>query len=511
MTTYGHYINGTFTAPQGTLFTSKNPAYRPQELGTFGHATPEEVDAAIKAAKAAQHSWWRDFSEPQRANIITRFSQLIGYEKGWTPAQTADDTSLTGIANIVTKECGKVLTEGRADVIEARHMCECIASHGRQEKGQELPSEIPGKRMYRMQVPKGVIACITPWNFPFAIPMWQIMPSLLRGNTVVLKPSEETPLCGYKVAEIAHQAGFPPGVLNVIHGDGRTGNAMVAHPDIDAIIFTGSYGVARMIREKILDQPYKTLATETGGKNSMLIFNDADPQSAAEAVGISMLRTTGQRCVTASRVLVERGIYDRFVPLLRDFVASKKTGDSFVHNSVYYGPVINQKGLDKILFYNDLSKKEGANILLEGKQLTGGDYDHGFFITPHLYEMPAEAQKTSRCLNEEVFGPHLAILPFDGLEDGIALANNTPFGLAMAAWTDNRVYIKEMKERLRAGMVYFNLPSIGAEVQGPFGGMKMSGHGHPSGEDTLDFVVHKVARTENFGKGIVMAQGLSTK
>jgi aldehyde dehydrogenase (NAD+) len=273
-----------------TRFESRNPADTREVIGTAPCSNASDVDAAVRAAREA-YPMWRAMSRVKRGELIDNLAQLIKRD-------------LNALSELVTRECGKPINEGRADVVEALHMTQYVAGMARMPHGEIIDSEIAEKDAYILRKPKGVVACITPWNFPVAIPLWTILPSLLEGNTVVFKPSEDTPICGHALAELFVEAGFPAGVFNVIHGAGEdAGDPLVHHPEVDVVVFTGSYAVGRYIIEECAKQ-HKFAAVEMGGKNAVIVLDDANMEIALNAAILSAFKTSGQRCVSSNRIII---------------------------------------------------------------------------------------------------------------------------------------------------------------------------------------------------------------
>ncbi len=487
-------INGKWQSSSST-FQSTNPADSRDIIGTAPLATAEDVNTAVMAAKNAYHSW-KDLSWVNRAEIIDRFCELMKRD-------------LDDLSQLITRECGKPFNEGRADAVEALHMAQYVTGLGRLPIGQVISSEVPAKDAYILRKPKGVIACITPWNFPVAIPLWVVLPSVLAGNTVILKPSEETPICGHRLAELFHEAGFPPGVINVIQGNGETtGDTLVKHPDVAAILFTGSRTVGKYIQQVAAKENHKFVVTEMGGKNACIILEDANMDIAVNAALLSGYKTSGQRCVTSGRIIVDKKIEKEFTKRLTEQVKKIKVGNG-MSDGVFMGPLINKEGVEKWKKHRDMAIKEGAEVLVDGKELTDGEYAHGNFVEPFLYRF--EYRPDTFCLREEAFSPHVAIIPVDGMEEAVKVYNDTEYGLSMAVITEDYRKWRWVRDHADYGLGYVNLPSIGAEVHLPFGGVKSSGNGHPGAESILEFVTHRIAFTVNHSEEIIMAQGLSTK
>ncbi len=486
-----NYINGAFVSGvSGNRFESRNPAHFNEVLGTFPLSSERDVNNAVDAAKTA-YDGWRRLSRIKRGEYFDEFVQLLkkNHEE---------------ISRLVSKECGKGIIEGRADVTEGIHMVQYTFGTVRMPHGDVVDSEIPEKDSFMRRKPKGVVAAITPWNFPFAIPLWLICPSVVEGNTVVLKPSRETACTANAIAEYAHKAGFPSGVINVVHGG--CGDLLVRHPDTRVVLFVGSCDVGSEIKKIVAGFHDKMSACEMGGKNALIVLDDANLDIAVNAAIISAFKTSGQRCTSASRLIVHEKVLAEFERRFVETTKKIKIGDP-LDESVFMGPVINEAATEKIARYNDLAKKEGAEVLLDGGRLTGSEYKKGFFMSPFVYRM--ENNPKSRVLHEEVFGPHVAVIPVKDIDEAIAVHNDTDYGLACAVITEDFRKVKRIRDDCEYGLGYVNLPTIGAEVHLPFGGVKKSGTGLPSASTLIDVVTHRTAWTINHGKEIKMAQGLT--
>jgi aldehyde dehydrogenase (NAD+) len=488
-----NYINGQWL-DCGETFESVNPADTTQVLGVLPQTPADMVGEAVKAARAAYDDW-RSLSWVTRAEYIDNLAQLI----------KRDTDKLT---TLVTQECGKPKNEGYADVIEALHMAQYMAGKGREPIGLCISSEIAAKDAYILRKPKGVVGVITPWNFPVAIPLWGCLPALLAGNTVVLKPSEETPVCGHELAKLFEEAGFPAGVINIVHGDGAvTGNAIATNPDVNVMLFTGSRAVGKKLQQAAAMELHKFVATEMGGKNATIILDDANLDIAVNAAVLGAFKTSGQRCVTSGRMIVDKKIEAEFTKRYIEQVKNIVVGDG-LKDGVFMGPLINQKGVDKWNHHNKMAQEEGAQVLVHGTELTGPDHANGTFVSPFVYRFDSY-KKDTYCLREEAFSPHVAIIPVDGIDEAIEVYNDTDYGLAMAVITENYRNWRYVRDKAEYGLGYVNLPSIGAEVHLPFGGVKSSGNGNPAAEGALDAVTHRVAFTVNHSEKIELAQGLS--
>ena len=483
------FLGGEWSPPRDE-FASTSPADLTQVVGRFPNATAAEAGQAVEAARAAFPAWRRT-SRIHRAECFDRLAQLIARETD-------------ALATLMARECGKTITECRAEVVEGLHMVQYVFGTGRMPVGEILASEIPEKDTFSRRKPWGVVAVITPWNFPFAVPLWMLGPSLLEGNTAVFKPSEDTPAVGQRIVELFAEAGFPAGTINLVHGDGSVGEALVKNPGVNVVLFTGSYEVGKRIQVVSAELPDRLVAAEMGGKSAVIVCEDARFDLAVAAGVISAFKTTGQRCVSASRVLVHESMVDRYSKAFVDAVKRLRFGDP-LDASNFAGPVIHKQSVEKVLGYNQLAKKEGVEVLLDGG--AGTDRGNGCYLSPFVYR--TEAKPELRCIREEVFGPHLAIIPFRDDEDAARINNATEYGLSMAVITESYRRMRFFRDECDYGMGYVNLPCIGAEVHLPFGGVKKSGNGHPSAAGLVEAVTHKTAWTVNHGTEIKMAQGLT--
>jgi aldehyde dehydrogenase (NAD+) len=491
-----NFIDGRWVDSRtGETFESRNPANRDEVLGTFPLSNAQDVDEAVRAARKAYPAW-REMSRIKRGEIFDQFVQLVRKDH-------------EELSRLMARECGKAINESRADVTEGIHMAQYVFGAARMPAGDVLASEIAEKDAYMLRHPKGVVAAITPWNFPFAIPLWLLGPSLVEGNTVVFKPSEDTPLLGHKVVEYLERAGIPAGVLNLVQGDGeRAGRPLTSHPGVDVVAFTGSYEVGSEIRRVCAESPHKFAVCEMGGKNAVIVFEDADFSIALNAAVLSAYKTTGQRCVSSGKLIVHEAIYAKFCEEFVKLSGRVTVGDP-LDEKTFMGPLINEGGRKKMEFYNDLARKEGGRVLLEGGPLTGKEYGRGQFVSPFVYQM--DYSPKSRVLREEVFAPNVAIVPFRSNEEAIKIYNDTDYGLALAVITEDYRKARRVREECDYGLGYVNLPSIGAEVHLPFGGVKRSGTGMPSASALIDAVTHKTAWTVNHAREIKMAQGLKAR
>jgi alpha-ketoglutaric semialdehyde dehydrogenase len=456
----GNHIGGRrVEGRSGSTFEDRNPAHNQELLAVLPRSGAEDVDAAVHVAATAQEQW-RKTPWPARGEIILRTARLLEERK-------------EELARLMTREMGKVLTEARGDVQEGIDMGKFIAAEGRRPFGETVPSELRHKWAMTMRQPLGVVGIITPWNFPLAIPTWKIFPALLAGNAVVFKPAEDTPLCGLRLVETLEEAGLPAGVVNVVFGDREAGEALVRHPGVAGISFTGSVDVGRRVNE-LCGAQLKRCSLELGGKNAIVVMADADVELAVEGALWGAFGTSGQRCTASSRLIVQRDVLGEFTDGLLARTRNLRLGDG-LDEDVQVGPVINEKQLRRVHGYTEVGVAEGAHVLLGGNIARTGSLAEGWFYTPTVF---GDVRAGMRIEQEEIFGPSTAIIPVDSLDEALAVANDTNYGLSLALYTNDLATGFQAIEELQAGIVYVNAPTIGAEIQLPFGGTKSTGNGH---------------------------------
>jgi len=462
---YKNYVGGRWIKPaNGATLENRNPADTRDVVGVFPASTAEDVDAAVNAAREAFPKW-RATPAPKRAEILYRLGQILIERK----EQFAQD---------MTREMGKVLKEARGDVQEAIDMTFYAAGEGRRLHGYTTPSELPDKMAMCARQPVGVCALITPWNFPMAIPSWKMMPALVCGNTLVIKPAEDTPLSTFNLVKAAEEAGLPAGVINIVTGVGeKAGAPLTTHPGVRLISFTGSTETGRVVAENAA-RTDKICSLEMGGKNVMMVMEDADLDLAAEGAVWGAFGTTGQRCTAASRVVVHKRVYKKFVDKLTDRAKPLRIGNG-LNKNVEVGPVINEDAVEKILYYIGVGKNEdGATLHLGGARLDKGEYRHGYFIEPTIFTDVAPRMRIAR---EEIFGPVLSVIPCRDLDEAIEIGNGVKYGLSASIYTQDVNRAFRAMESMNTGIFYINSSIIGAEVHLPFGGTKATGNGHREG------------------------------
>ncbi|HET6206912.1 MAG TPA: aldehyde dehydrogenase family protein [Terracidiphilus sp.] len=469
-TEYRNLIGGQWLpAHSGKTFSNVNPADHSDIVGAFPASGPEDIAQAVAAAKKA-FATWRLFPAPKRAEILFRAGNILLQNK-------------EKYANDMTREMGKVLAETRGDVQEAIDEAFYVAGEGRRLFGKTTPSELQNKFAMSVRMPVGVIGLITPWNFPMAIPSWKLFPALVAGNTCVIKPATDTPLSVYNLVQSLVDAGLPPGVINIVCGGGSSvGNALVEHPDVRAISFTGSSEVGSHVAQRAA-AGFKQVSLEMGGKNAQIVLDDANLELALDGALWGAFGTTGQRCTATSRILLQKGIAKKFTERFVERAEVLRVGNG-LDESIEVGPQVNAGQIETSNKYVDIALGEGADLLLGGGPLTDGDYEKGTFFAPTIFGGVTPGMRIAR---EEVFGPVVSLLEFDTFEQGIEIANSIDYGLSSALYTKDLNKAFAAIRDLEAGITYINAPTIGAEVHLPFGGVKQTGNGHREGSEAIEF------------------------
>jgi aldehyde dehydrogenase (NAD+) len=458
---FKNYINGKWKASSsGETFENVNPANHSEVLGRFQKSNKKDVNEAISAAENAQKQW-RETPAPKRGEILFKVAELLQQQK-------------ESLAQDMTREMGKVISETRGDVQEAIDLTYYTAGEGRRLLGETVPSELKNKFCMSVRMPVGIVSAITPWNFPIAIPSWKLVPALVCGNTVVIKPATDTPLSVVNFIKIFEQAGLPPGVLNMVTGSGsEVGTPMTEHEKVKLVSFTGSTDTGSLIASSCA-RNMKQYSLEMGGKNAIIVMDDADLDLAVEGVIFGAFGTTGQRCTACSRVIVHKKIMKKFTDLLVARTKTLKLGDG-LKAKTDVGPLVNESQRTKIHNYVQIGSNEGAKLLIGGKYATGKDCKNGSFYQPTIF---ADVAPKMRIAQEEIFGPVVAIIPCNSFEQAVEIVNDSKFGLSSAIYPRDVNRAFKAIETLDTGITYINASTIGAEIQLPFGGTKGTGNGH---------------------------------
>jgi aldehyde dehydrogenase (NAD+) len=453
-------INGRWLASSGgSVIRSENPADTEDVIGYAPASEEKDVDHAVEAASIAYQKW-RLVPAPKRGELLFRAAELLRQEKD-------------SLGRLVTREMGKVLKEGMGDAVEAIDMAYYMAGEGRRLSGETIPSELPDKDCKSIREPIGVFALITPWNFPAAIPAWKIFPALISGNTVVIKPSSLTPVVATRLIELLKEAGLPDGVINLVHGTGpRTGDYLATHKGVSGVSFTGSSSVGEELLRSCVNAG-KAVACEMGGKNPIIVMDDADLGLAVHGCVWAGFGTSGQRCTAGSRVIVHEKVYKRFLKMFVDATSRLRLGNGLFHDTDV-GPLVSRAQMQKVLRYIKAGRAEGARLAVGGKRAVKGDLRKGYFIEPAVF---ADVSPEMRIAREEIFGPVVSVIMAKGLEDALSIANSSDYGLSSSIYTQDVNKGALAERELQAGIVYINAPTIGAEIQLPFGGIKRSGTG----------------------------------
>ncbi|OXL84105.1 aldehyde dehydrogenase [Paenibacillus sp. SSG-1] len=468
---YRNFINGEWTeASTGQTEPSINPANRHEVVGYVPVSTEEDVNRAVAAATAARRAW-RSLPGSERGNILFRAASVL--------ERRADE-----VAEAMTREMGKTLTEAKGETMRGVAILRYYAGEGMRKSGDVIPSTDSEALMFTTRVPLGVVGVIAPWNFPVAIPLWKTAPALIYGNTVVLKPAQETAVTAAKLAECFEEAGIPAGVFNLVCGSGSVvGSALVEHPDVGGITFTGSNEVGKRVGAAALARGAK-YQLEMGGKNPIIVAGDANLDLAVEATISGGLKSTGQKCTATSRVIVVREVYEAFKAKLLSQIEGIRLGDGMLAET-WMGPCANERQLETVLHYIQKGLDEGAVLLTGGARASGPALEDGFYVQPTVFDGVTPQMSIAR---EEIFGPVLALIAVDSLEEAIATANDSDYGLSASIYTQNIGAMLSFIQDMDAGLVRVNAETAGVELQAPFGGMKMSSsHSREQGQAAIEF------------------------
>lgn len=469
--TYLNFVNGEWIeATTHQVDSSINPANKNEVVGYVQKSGEEDLDRAVDSAKQASNQW-KKLDGPSRGEYLYKIANVL-------------ESRLDEIAETMTREMGKTLPEAKGETARGVAILRYYAGEGSRKVGDVIPSTDPNALMFTTRVPLGVVGVITPWNFPVAIPIWKIAPALVYGNTVVFKPAQEAAVTAAKIIECFQMAGLPAGVLNMVTGPGSVvGQGIIDHPDINGITFTGSDNVGRSVGLGALKRGAK-YQLEMGGKNPVIILDDADLDQAVDATISGGFRSTGQKCTATSRVIVQSGIYETFKEKLLEKVEKIKIGDGLAEDT-WLGPCASESQLCTVLSYIEKGVSEGASLIIGGKRLESGNFKDGFFVEPSVFDNVTSDMTIAQ---EEIFGPVLALLQVDSVEEAIHIANDVKYGLSASIFTKNIGNILPFINDIEAGLVRINSESAGVELQAPFGGMKQSSsHSREQGQAAIEF------------------------
>ena len=487
--TFKNFIGGQWVAPStGRYFPNRNPADTNDLIGRFPDSAKADVDAAVVSARAGFEQWSR-VPAPVRGDVLRRVGDLLSARK--------DE-----IADAMTREMGKVLTETRGDVQEGIDTAYYAATEGRRLFGHTVPSELRQKFAMSVRRPIGPCGLIMPFNFPLAIPTWKAFPALLCGNSVILKPSEDVPHTVTLLVEILLEAGLPPEAVQLVHGGEAAGSALVSHPDVPVISFTGSTETGAKIGE-ICGRMHKRLSLEMGGKNAQIVMPDADLDLALDGVLWGAFGTTGQRCTATSRLIVHRKVHDKLLGMLVDATRKLTLGDGRAPRTDV-GPLIHEAARDKVERYVEIGQQQGAELVLGGSRPRSARTADGWFYRPTIF---SNVKRGSRLAVEEIFGPVLSVIRVGSYEDAVKVNNEVRYGLSSAIYTQDVNLAFRAMEDLQNGITYVNAPTIGAEAHMPFGGVKQTGNGHREGGwEVYDFYSETKVNYVDFSGTLQRAQ-----
>jgi aldehyde dehydrogenase (NAD+) len=457
--TYKNFIAGRWQASAaGRFVANRNPATG-EMLGRVPLSSRDEARAAVEAAVKAFPAW-RDTPGPVRGRIL--FKVLEAFER-----------QIPRLAEALTREEGKTLAESKGELLRSRNILEYIAGEGRRLRGETLPSELANTFTYTKREPLGVVVLISPWNFPAAIPVWKIAPALVCGNTVVFKPATLTPWTASILMEIFHEAGLPPGVLNMVIGPGGTvGDELISHPAVRAVSFTGSTEIGTKLYQQAAARG-KRVQAEMGGKNPVVVLDDADLELAVAGTIQGAYGSTGQRCTATSRVIVTEGVADRFVDDLAARASRLPVGNG-LDPHVEVGPSVDESQMKTVLDYVAIGRQEGARLITGGHRLTDGSHARGYFVEPTVFD---NVTPTMRIFQEEIFGPVLSVCRVPDFDAAVEAANAVPYGLASSIYTGDISKAMRFVDRSEVGIVHVNNATVGGEAHLPFGGTKATGVG----------------------------------
>lgn len=471
MDTYRNFIGGEWIESSSSRIVENfNPANTDDVIGSVRQATRDEAKRAVDAAAEAFRGW-RTTPAPARGKIVARAARLLEEHK-------------EELAQILTREEGKTIAESRGELQRSINVADFCAGESRRMNGETIQSELPANFAYTIKQPLGVVACVTPWNFPVAIPVWKVAPALVAGNTVVFKPATLTPASGIRIVELFQEAGIPPGVLNLIIGSGsEAGDAIINHPAVKAVSFTGSNQVGIRLYEEVSRRGAK-VQCEMGGKNPVVVMEDADMELAVESTAQGAFGSSGQRCTATSRVVVVNEVADEFVERMAKRAASMRIGPGN-DPATEMGPTVDEDQFKTVLSYIDIGRDDGATLVCGGSRATGDGLDKGYFVNPTVFDHVTPNMRIAR---EEIFGPVLSVLRVRDFDEAMLVANDCEYGLSSSIFTNDAVRVFRFVDEIETGMTHINSPTTGGEAHIPFGGIKGTGIGdREQGSTALDF------------------------
>jgi acyl-CoA reductase-like NAD-dependent aldehyde dehydrogenase len=454
--TFSNYINGEWQeSVSKKTFFSVNPANNEDLVGAFQASNEQDVQLAIEAAKNAFPSWSQT-APSKRAAILNQAASIL-------------EQNAVTLAEELSREEGKHVEDAKNEVLRSAQTLRYYAVEGQSFTGETFPNDDPNMKVSTEREPLGVVSVITPWNFPLSIPARKIAPALITGNTVVFKPSSDTPLIAVRLVEALAQAGIPKGVMNFVTGKAcDVGDLLITHPAVRAVTFTGSTAAGEDIHRKAAFTTRTQM--ELGGKNPLIVMDDADLDLAATLAVNGGFSLTGQACTGTSRVIVLKEVKEEFVQKLIEKTSALKIGNGF-EKGVKIGPLANEKQMKNVLTYIEYGKEDGATLVFGGEPLTKGEFQKGYFVQPAIF---TNVKPNSRIAKEEIFGPVIAVIEVDTYEEAIAVANDVEYGLSASIVTNNLKIANQFTKDIQAGTVKVNRTTTGNLMNAPFGGLKKS-------------------------------------
>jgi aldehyde dehydrogenase (NAD+) len=458
-------------AASGRTFETRNPATG-ELLANIAQGGAEDIDLAVIAARRAFEGPWSRFKPVERQALLLKFADLV-------------ERNIDELIMLDTLDMGAPIAYGRANPTRVPNMIRHYAGAAMAIHGETIPNSAPGEIFtYTTKEPVGVVGAIIPWNGPIGTTVWKMGPVLATGCTLVLKPAEESPLSALRLGELLLEAGLPPGVVNIVTGDGTAGAALAEHMDVDKVAFTGSHFTGQKIVQASVGN-LKRLSLELGGKSPDIVFADADLDAAVPGAAMAAFANAGQICTAGTRMFVERSIYEEFTHRVAEFGRKLRVGNG-IDPATQVGPLVSAKQLERVAGYLDIGRGEGARLLSGGARLTEGDLANGYFVAPTVF---ADVNNDMRIAREEIFGPVISAIPFDSVDEVVRLANATQFGLGGGVWTRDVGKAHSVSKRIRAGVVWVNCYNVSDPAM-PFGGYKSSGYGRESGRQQLEDYLH---------------------